>query len=452
MNAMLKKLFPILLPCLIPCLFLSLSMAGFAHAAAPLVNLNLSLDRDILATGQQQTAIIKVTLDVAEIPREITRPAVNLSLILDRSGSMAGDKIVKAREAAITALKRLGPQDIFSLVVYDHNVHTLIPPQSAANSEWIEAQIRNITVGGNTALFGAVSQGAAEIRKNMGGHHIHRVILLSDGLANVGPSSPADLARLGAALLKEGISVSTIGIGNNFNEDLMSQLADRSDGNHYFVESSVDLPRIFATELGDLLNVAARRISIEMETPIGVRPLRIIGREGRINNNRVEIYLNQLYGGQKKYALIEVQINQGRANQQLDIAHVRCQYENALSNQMENTAALAQVRFSAHHKEVIQSANKAVVEAVVENEMAASRERALDLYNAGRRDEAVAEIYESSEKLQVQSASLGFSDLAQEATSFSKNAATFAAPALPSVIKKKIRSESYNVRKQQKAY
>lgn len=443
MKTMLKTLFPILL----------LFLLTAAHvSAAPLLQLDMSLDRDILPAGQRQTAIIKVALEVPEIPRETTRPAVNLTLVLDRSGSMAGDKIAKARDAAVTALRMLSPQDLFSLVIYDHNVQTLIPPQSAANSELIEAQIRSIGAGGNTALFGAVSQGAAEIRKNLERNYVHRVVLLSDGLANVGPSSPRDLARLGAALLKEGISVSTIGIGHGFNEDLMSQLADRSDGNHYYVESSIDLPRIFAAELGDVLSVAARRISIELETPAGVQPIRIIGREGRITGNRVEVHLNQLYGGQEKYVLIEVQVNPGRPDQLQKIADARCQYENALTNRQESTAALAQVRFSQRPEEVRKSANKPVLEAVVDNEMAASRERALDLYNAGRKDEAVAEIRSSSDKLKSQSRSLGFSDLAAEAEVFEEDAATFSAPTLPSSVKKEIRSESYKVRKQQKDY
>jgi len=420
--------------------------------ASSLLNLNLSLDRDVLPAGQNETAIIKIALEVPELPRESSRPPVNLTLVLDRSGSMSGSKIAKAREAAISALRLLGPQDIFSLVIYDHNVHTLIPPQSAANRAWIETQIMRISAGGRTALFSAVSQGAAEIRKNLGKEYVQRIILLSDGLANVGPSTPDDLGRLGAALLKEGISVTTIGIGTDFNEDLMIQLAGRSDGNHYFVEASVDLPRIFSTELGDVLNVAARRITINLETLDGVRPLRIIGREGRVDGNRVEIHLNQLYGGQEKYALIEVAVQPGQADQILKIANAYCSYENALTNRQESSHAQARVRFSPNPDDVVQSANKPVLKAILKTEMATSRDRALDLYNAGRKDEAVAEIRHSSSKLKSQSTALGFSDLAKEAEGFEADIKTFAAPTLPSVVKKEIRSQSYKVRKQQKDY
>jgi Ca-activated chloride channel family protein len=420
--------------------------------ARPLVNCDLSLDRTVLPAGRSEKAIIKIALEVPEIPRETDRPPVNLTLVLDRSGSMSGEKIARAREAALTALHRLGAQDLFSLVTYDHTVRTLVPPQSPTdNRDWIEQQIRSIGTGGNTALFGAVSQGAAEVRKNLGGDYVHRVLLLSDGLANVGPSSPADLGRLGAALLKEGISVTTIGIGNDFNEDLMTSLAERSDGNHYFVESSSDLPRIFALELGDVLSIAASQVIIEVECPEGVRPLRIIGREGRIRGNSVELHLNQLYGGQEKYALIEVMVAPGEAEQSREIAQASCSYENALTRRQERSTAQASIRFSKRHEEVVKSASKPVLKAVVENEIAESRDRALDLYNAGRKDEAVQELKQSKEKLQVQSEALGFRDLSGKADVLEEDAASFAAPApLAPAAKKEIRSESYKVRQQQK--
>ena len=165
----------------------------------------------------------------------------------------------------------------------------------------------------------------------------------------------------------------------------MTQLADRSDGNHYFVESSRDLPRIFAAELGDVLSVAARKVIIEIDCPDGVRPLRIIGREGRIRDNRVEIHLNQLYGGQEKYVLVEVMVEPGQEDEMQKIADARCSYENALTNERERSVAVAQVRFSKRQEDVRRSASKTVQKSLVENEMAEARDQALDLYNAGRK-------------------------------------------------------------------
>ena len=430
---------------------LLLSLSSLVQAA-PLVKCQVELDRRVLLAGPAQKTVIKIALDAPPMPRTDHRAPVNLALVLDRSGSMSGSKIAKAREAAIEALHRLAPGDLFSLVVYDDNVETLVPAQPVGNIEAIEAQIRHIQPGGSTALFSAVSQGAAEVRKHSDGAYVHRVVLLSDGLANIGPSNPDDLARLGAALLKEGISVTTVGVGTDFNEDLMAQLAERSDGNHYFVESSNDLPRIFAAELGDVLSVVARKVVIRIDCPDGVKPLRIIGREGSIRGQKVEIRMNQLYGGQEKYALVEVEVPASQEGHSLDLAKVDCRYQNALTNVGESSTAVVQTRFSRRPEEVRQAASKEVQKSVVENEMAVARDKALNLYNAGRKDEAAQALRTKSTSLQEQNASLGFPELAAEAEQLQDEAVEFEADQVDNTRKKELRSESFKVRKQQKDY
>jgi len=386
------------------------------------------------------------------VPSEGERPPVNLALVLDRSGSMSGDKIARAREAAIEALRHLGGRDRFSVVVYNHQVETLVPSTTTEDTDWIEDRIRGIRADGNTALFGAVSQGSAEVRKHLDGPYVNRVILLSDGLANVGPSSPQDLARLGTALGKEGISVTTVGVGTDFNEDLMTRLAGRSDGNHYFVESSRDLARIFAAELGDVLSVVARRVVVEVELPEGVHPVRIIGREGRILGNRVELQMNQVYGGQQKFALVEVQVPASAPEQTLELAVARCSYDNALTLAREQHSAATRVRFTARPEEVRDSVDRRVQEDVVKNTMAEARDQALDLYNAGRKDEAARELRQVGQALEEQAAALGLDDLANEAKVLDQDAAEFEEEKLDSVRKKSLRSESYRVRSQQQNY
>ncbi len=435
------------------CLLLALTLApAVAASASPAVRCTLTPDREALPAGSPQTVVIKVSLDAPAMPREGQRPPVNLSVVLDRSGSMAGDKIEKARQAALEGLRRLTARDLYSLVIYDHEVETLVPAQSAQATEWAETRIRGIFARGNTALFGAVSQGAAEVRKNLTGPYVQRVILLSDGLANVGPSSPDDLGRLGVALRKEGISVTTMGIGAGFNEDLMARLAERSDGNHYFVESAADLPRIFAAELGDVLNVVAQRIVVELECPKSIRPLRIIGREGTIRGNRVELRMNQLYGGQEKYALVEVQVPPSEPDTTLDLVQARCSYVNALTQTPERSSALVQVRFSASDAEVLRSVKPQVQEEVLVNEMAEARDRALDLYNAGQSEEAARALRSTGRVLRQKMDSLGLGELAPQAETLEQDAAEFEGERLDTLEKKAIRSESYRVRTQQQMY
>jgi Ca-activated chloride channel family protein len=344
--------------------------------------------------------VVKIGLDCVRPPRHGLRPPVNIALVIDRSGSMSGDKIAKAREAALEAVRRLAPDDIVALVVYDTSVQTLIPAQRVGDGRRLEQAICGIEVGGNTALYGGVTRGAAEVRRHMEDRRfVNRVILLSDGLANVGPNSPEDLGRLGASLMKEGISVTTIGLGLGFNEDLMTRLAQRSDGNTYFVEHSNDLPRIFAAELGDVLNVVARRIIIEIEFPSGVRPMRFVGREGIIRGQRAELTLNQLYGGQEKFALVEVEVSPSKPGAELEIARARVSYENALNQKSTTVTARRSVQFSASRAAVVNSADHKVQADYAANALAVAKDEAVALVDSNRRDEAAAVLRERAREL-----------------------------------------------------
>ena len=424
--------------------------AAFARVADTQVICRVEVDRSVLPVNGPQKAVVKVTLDAPPPPETRERPAVNLAIVLDRSGSMSGSKLEKAKEAAIEALRHLGPQDIFAVVVYDHNVQTVVPAQSAGNMEWIEARIRKIRPGGNTALFGGVSQGAAEVRRNLGGGYVHRIILLSDGLANVGPSSPQDLGRLGAALIKENISVTTVGVGVDYNEDLMTSLSQSSDGNSYFVESSFDLPRIFTSELGDVLNVVAKKVQLIIEFSDGVRPLKIIGRQGRIRGRQVELYLNQLYGNQEKYALLEVEISGGRSGENKEIAFARVTYENPFTRRNEQATGRAFARFSQDRNEVRRSTNVRVYREYQLNLNAMAKDKAISLSDEGRKKEAVDELKRSARKLREAGQEFDDDRMLDQAEEMEAQAAEIETKGMTKKRRKILRTESFQMKTQQR--
>jgi Ca-activated chloride channel family protein len=362
---------------------------------------------------------------------------------------MAGQKLERAKDAAIEALRHLGPMDMFSVVVYDHNVSTVVSAQHAKNIEWIEERIRQIRSGGNTALFGGVSQGAAEVRKNLDGNYVHRIILLSDGIANVGPSSPEDLGRLGAALIKEDISVTTVGVGTGYNEDLMTSLSQNSDGNTYFVESSRDLSRIFTAELGDVLSVVAKKVNIIIELPNGVKPLNIIGREGRIKGRMVELSLNQLYGSQEKYVLIEVEIPGGKSGEKKDIAYVNVSYENPFTQKKETSSGRVYARFSKDKIKVKKSANIAVQKEYYLNLNAISQDKAISLSDKGKKNEAVSELKKSADKLREVGQEYNDEDLLKRAEEMEVQAGQIEKEGMTKKYRKVLRTDSYQMKNQQ---
>ena len=428
---------------------------GFAEAgtrnASPDVVCRIESERGVLPANQTAKTVLKITLGAPPAPSGISRPPVNLCIVMDRSGSMSGAKMDQAREAAIAALRRLDSRDFFSLVVYDHEVETVVPARRADNLEWIEARIRSVDARGNTALFAGVSQGAAEIRKNLDSGCVSRIVLLSDGLANVGPSSPDDLGRLGASLRKENVSVTTVGVGTDYNENLMAQLAQQSDGNTYFVGNVRDLPRIFSAELGDVLSVVARQVRIVVECADDVRPLRLIGRDGRIDGQTVELDLNQLYGGQEKYVLLEVEVSPAEEGGERRIARARCEYENLVTRQSAVADGVSSVSFSRAEEKVQASLNAPVAKVVVLNEAAAAKDDALRLVDADRPEEAAAVLRSRSSSIRSVAAQIGDSSMEREAERLDQSAIQAELRQLPADLRKEMKASSFQLRNQQGA-
>ncbi len=406
-------------------------------------------DRAILPSGDSQNVVLKITLDAPVSPAHVKRPFVNLALVLDQSGSMKGTKIEQAKAAAIEALTRLGLEDVFSVVVYDTNVHTIVPAQNTRNVQGIIRTIQQIRAGGSTALFGGVSQGAAEIRKNIENDYVHRIVLLSDGLANVGPRMPADLGRLGTALIKENISVTTVGVGTDYNEDLMAQLAQKSDGNTYFVESGFDLPRIFSAELGDVLNVVAKKVKVTITLPDNVEPVSIIGREGRIRKNKIELYMNQLYGGQEKYALVEVNIPKSTPGSRLLVARADVTYENPFTRKWEQSSGTSYARFSNDPIKVSRSTNLDVVREYQLNLNALAQEKAIQLSDKGKKKEAVRELKESVARLKQAGSQYNDEELLKQAIELEVQADKIEDQGMTKKSRKLLRTESYQKKNQQ---
>jgi len=352
------------------------------------VQLNAALGTPVMKADEKQTAFLKVGLTGFELKDSGERSPVNVCLVIDRSGSMSGDKIVKAREAAIMAVDRLDSKDILSIVAYDHTVNVLLPATKVTDKHEIRAAIRKLVPGGNTALFAGVSKGAKEIRKFLDENRVNRIVLVSDGLANVGPSSPSELGELGASLRKEGISVSTIGLGLDFNEDLMVKLAIEADGNHAFAENSTDLARIFDRELGDILSIVAQDVFVRIECREGIRPVRMLGREATIDGQLVTANLTQLYSNQEKYLMLEVEVPATSEGGTRDIAKVTVTYDNMATTVRDELSSQVAARFSGSDVVVKKERNKDVVISAVRRLGALSHQKAVTLRDEGKVEEA----------------------------------------------------------------
>lgn len=406
-------------------------------------------ERSVLTADKPESIMVKVSLRGSERALRDERSPVNMALVIDRSGSMSGDRIAQAKDAAIAAVERLTASDIISVVIFDHNIDTIVPAQYVSNKQEIVARIREITARGNTAIFGGVSQAAAEIRKNIERGYINRIVLLSDGQANVGPQSPADLGRLGVSMMKEKISVTTIGVGLGYNEDLMTRLASKSDGNSYFVENSDDLPRIFKSELGSVLSVVAKSVQLSVRFAAGSTPVEIVGRDGHIDGKTVTLDFNQIYSAQEKYVLIRTECEPGRSGDARTIAHAEVSFVDVDSSKSRMVTSVGSVRFSESAVVVRESVKKDVVREAALNYNAKIVEKAILLADEGKREEA-AQLFESqAAKLKKQAADYDLGDLKVEAAYQMDNSMKVKSSGLSARSRKENVQRNFEVQQQQ---
>jgi len=377
------------------------------------------------------------------------RTPVNVAIVLDKSGSMRGQKIVKAKEAAIMAIQRLRPDDIVSVVMYDHTVKVVVPATKVSDREAIYAAIRRVTAGGNTALFGGVSKGAHEIRKFLDDRRVNRIILLSDGLANTGPSSPGDLAALGDSLGREGISVTTVGLGLDYNEDLMTALADESDGNHYFAEEVQDLQTAFTREFGDVLSVVAQEVAVSVRCAPGVRPVRTLGRDAGIDGQTVATSLNQLYSEQMKYLLLEVELPPQAAGAEMMVATVGVSYANMATKTTDKLESTVSVRASDDPAAVKVKVNAEVMAAAAHQIGADQNRLAVRLRDEGKVEEAREVLIRNAEELARKAEELGSKELDDYSKTNSSAVVSWFDEGLWNQKRKTMRKEQQQIKSQQ---
>ncbi len=357
-------------------------------SGADRVQLTVEQAYPVLLAGASQQAFVRIGLRGSDLEPADRRVPVNVSFVIDRSGSMSGQKLEDAKQAALMGIERLSDDDIVSVVAYDSTVSVPLPPTRAKDRVDIEAAIRGIRSGGNTALFAGVSQGAEQLRRFLDRNQVNRVILLSDGLANVGPSSPGELASLGWSLSHEGISVTTIGLGLGYNEDLMVQLAQGGSGFHYFAEDSSELARIFDYELGNARSVVAQEVWIRIHCRDGVRPRKIYGRDGVIDGQVLSVDLSQLYAGFENYVLVELDVPSLDAGEVRPLVDVTAGYRDLTTREQDQQEQSLTVRGTASVSDVARNVDADVMVAVTEYLSAEQYQLAMDLRDQGETERA----------------------------------------------------------------
>ncbi|MCM2257736.1 MAG: VWA domain-containing protein [Vicinamibacteria bacterium] len=237
--------------------------------------MNAQIDRALIGTRGNSRRYLMVTLTAPEASATAAgpRPPANVAVVLDRSGSMQGEKIHLAKQAASGALGLLKRSDRFAVVVYDHEVDVLVP-SSPVGPESLQQALRaleRVEARGNTALHEGWKRGCDQVAAELTPEAVGKCLLLTDGLANAGLTEPDALGAECEGAQARRVVTSTFGVGRDFDERLLDLMATKGGGNFYFVDHARQIPEFLARELAETLEVVARDVRLEIRVPQGVR-------------------------------------------------------------------------------------------------------------------------------------------------------------------------------------
>lgn len=303
----------------------------------------------------------EVTAPKLEAVRE--RTPLNIALVIDRSGSMEGDKFKYTKEAAKFVIDNLNAKDRVSIVTYETDVQVVAESQFLSDKQHLKNLIDKLFTGGSTNLSGGMFEGYTQVEKFKSTDFVNRVLLMSDGLANQGISDSGALVQAVATKLEAtGIGLSTFGVGADFNENLMQSLAEYG-GNYYFIGSPDEIPSIFAKELNGLLLVAAQNLGLTIELPDGVVLDKVFAYRHKQEGRTIKIDFRDIFSEEKKAVLFRFKVDR-QANHTL-VFKERIDFIKAAEGSSQIISDETQVEFLAEPAEYEKFYNETVLQQII---------------------------------------------------------------------------------------
>lgn len=376
-----------------------------------LLTLSTQMVQDKVLKGSQGRVAVAVTLTAAHLPEPGDHPkqAVDLVIVLDRSGSMQGDKINAARQAVHRLLDRLTAEDRLALVTYENSVQLISPliAVNAANRNRMAAAIDRVYADGGTNLGGGLQQGIDLFVNAPKSDRQRKVILISDGLANHGITDPQTLGRMAAVATDHHFAVSTVGVGLDFNELLMTTIADHGTGRYYFMEDPLAFAQVFEKEFQNTRRIAASDVEIRLPLENGAQLVDAGGYPIKMEGNQAVIYPGSLSSGslRKLFLTFEVPTDQER---RLRLGQIQVSYQyNGRTHSLLSRDYLM-VACVPDEKAVMASVDKDTwSEQVVQDEYSRLKEEVADAVRRGDPEAARVQIRAYEVKNRAVNASVG---------------------------------------------
>lgn len=331
----------------------------------------------------------------------------NLSLVIDRSGSMKGSRLKNAVRAAIAAVDSLGDGDVVSVISFDTSPSVVVPAtviEPGARGR-VRSAIEAITLGGDTCISCGIEESMRQIQATTG--KVSRMIVLSDGDANHGARDVAGFQRIAEGARSQGVSVTTIGVDLTYNQKILAVLAQASGGRHYFVEDDAALSRVFQSEAEALRTTVASDVEASIDLKEGVELARVFDRPFRREGDRVFVSLGSFSPNETKTILVQVRVPSpaapGGAESVMPVADVQLKYRDLTSGKDADGSGSLAVTL------VKDASGASPLDGVIQgrlarSETAAALVQANELFEQGKVEEAQRLLDEHRKSLEGQAA------------------------------------------------
>ncbi|MGJ8656048.1 MAG: VWA domain-containing protein [Akkermansiaceae bacterium] len=365
-----------------------------------------------LISSTEKHAYVLLRLSSAKSNAPQAHKKLNLSLVIDRSGSMSGQKIIDARNSAIQMLKQMRDGDTVSVVSYSNDFTVNVEPTviNEITRNKIEAIIHTISDGGGTNLSEGMINGINCVTKNKDKAQVNRVLLISDGNANAGIKDPAKLNKIAREALQNGIVITTLGLGVDYNEDLMTGIADNGGGNYYFIEESNKITETLNQEISQMASTVGKDLQLKTSIPQGMKLDKVYGWIAQHQAQAVRVPLGEIFSGQTRAILCRINFPAQLQNgQQLTLPPFTLDYKQ-LNGEQELPVTLKTqpltITVSDDQQLILGQQNMEVTARIAEIELANRLENAAKLVEQRKFDDAKKELLQAVQQAKTSAAKI----------------------------------------------
>ena len=381
------------------------------------VTLEGALANSYVPAGEASQVVARVRIATTPLNRG-TRPPINLALVIDTSGSMEGEPIEDAREASLALLDLLAEGDRLSVVAFHSTTEVLLPSTELDddNLDDLRERIARMQASGTTDLAGGLTVGLQEVVSHFDPQGINRLVLVGDGV----PNDESGIAALAQAAGERGIAITSLGLGLEFNESLMGQIAQLSGGRFHYVEESAEVASVFRDEVLTLERVFGRNAVVHLQPGPGVRIDSVVGQTIGEAGGGARVVLGDLSEGVSRDVIVRLTTDGHRDGASVELLDVHLTFEDAVDNvgALERRVFLG-ARATGDAETLSSGRNEEIERAAERVQAAAVTVEAIRIARNGELDRARAILAEAEYRAREYAQATGDEEVMQQASSMS---------------------------------